>query len=86
MSTRSAAVAALLVLAGCKTITPAPEIVQVPVDRYVAVPASLTAPCPVARATARTVEAVVTAYNANITALDACNAQLDGIRNLTATP
>lgn len=61
---------------------PAPEVVKVPVTKYVPVPEKLTKPCPVTRAKTRTVEAVVSAYNANVTSLETCNAQIDGVRNL----
>ena len=78
-------IAAVLVLAGCKTCpdkSPVPEIVKVPVRTTVPVPAGLTAPCPVARAESRTVEAVVSAYNANVENLEACNRRLQEIRAL----
>lgn len=76
---------AVLVLAGCQTCPdrpPVPEIVKVPVRTTVPVPAELTAPCPVARAESRTVEAVVSAYNANVETLEACNRKLGEIRAL----
>ena len=78
-------IAAVLVLAGCKTCPDrpqVPEIVKVPVRTTVPVPAGLTAPCPVARAESRTVEAVVSAYNANVENLAACNRRLQEIRAL----
>src|SRR3546814_9854276 len=63
------AAVALLLLAGCAS-TPKPEpmptLVKVPVVEYVRVPDSLTKPCPVTRVASRTVEAVVSAYNANV--------------------
>src|SRR3546814_4461938 len=72
------AAVALLLLAGCAS-TPKPEpmptLVKVPVVEYVRVPDSLTKPCPVTRVASRTVEAVVSAYNANVTALESCNAR-----------
>lgn len=74
-----------LALAGC-TSTPervvVPEIVHVPVREYVPVPERLTAPCPISRAESRTVEALVSAYNANITNLEGCNAKMREIRKL----
>lgn len=73
----------LLALVGCKTCPEKPPvIVKVPVRTTVPVPAELTAPCPVARAQNRTVEAVVDAYNANVEHLDACNRRLQEIRAL----
>lgn len=85
MSRHSAALIALL-LAGCQTCPEPkeqlPAVVKVPVTQYVGVPDDLTAPCPITRADSRTVEAVVAAYNANVTSLEGCNAQLDGIRKL----
>ena len=78
-------IADVLVLAGCKTCPDrpqVPEIVKVPVRTTVPVPAALAAPCPVARAESRTVEAVVSAYNANVENLEACNRRLQEIRAL----
>src|SRR3546814_10223547 len=79
------AAVALLLLAGCAS-TPKPEpmptLVKVPVVEYVRVPDSLTKPCPVTRVASRTVEAVVSAYNANVTALESCNADKAAIRKL----
>lgn len=78
-------VVAVLLLAGCATAPkpePMPTIVKVPVTQYVPVPDKLTQPCPVTRAKSRTVEAVVNAYNANVTALEACNGQIKAIRGL----
>ena len=78
-------IAAVLVLAGCQTCPdrpPVPEIVKVPVRTTVPVPAELTAACPIARAESRTIEAVVTAYNANVENLEACNRRLQEIRSL----
>src|SRR3546814_16100769 len=86
MRCHSAAVAWLL-LAGCASTPkaePLPALVKVPVLEYVRVPDKLTAPCPVTRAKSRTVEAVVSAYHANVTALEACNEKLPGIRAFTA--
>lgn len=57
-----------------------PAIVKVPVTKYVPLPDRLTKPCPTRHAQSRTVEAVVSAYNANVTALEKCNGQLDAIR------
>lgn len=59
-----------------------PKVVYVPVERIVAVPAALTARCPAKRATSRTVEAVVAAYNANVLSLEQCNSQLGAIEKL----
>lgn len=59
-----------------------PEIIKVPIRTTVPVPAALTTPCPIARAESRTIEAVVTAYNANIETLEACNRKLQEIRAL----
>lgn len=79
------ALLAILLLAGCKTAPErivVPEIVKVPVREYVPVPEKMTRDCPIARAAARTVEAVVAAYNANVTSLEGCNAQIKAIRGL----
>lgn len=78
-----AATAAVLLLAGCNTCPERmPEVVKVPVRVTVPVPAPLTEPCQVARAESRTVEAVVSAYNANVEHLEACNRKLSEIRAL----
>lgn len=87
MSKHSAAVVMLagLALAGCRTCPDrvvVPEIVKVPVREYVPVPDKITRDCAIARAESRTVEAVVSAYNANITSLEACNADKAAIRKL----
>lgn len=74
---------AALLLAGCNTCPERmPEVVKVPVRVTVPVPAPLTEPCQVARAESRTVEAVVSAYNANVEHLEACNRKLSEIRAL----
>lgn len=76
-------IAAALLLAGCNTCPERmPEVVKVPVRVTVPVPAPLTEPCQVARAESRTVEAVVSAYNANVEHLEACNRKLSEIRAL----
>lgn len=76
----------LLALAGCQSCPERPpvlpEVVKVPVRTTVQVPAELTSPCPVAKAQNRTVEAVVSAYNANVENLEACNRRLQEIRAL----
>ncbi|MCU1030229.1 hypothetical protein JAK53_13185 [Stenotrophomonas maltophilia] len=61
-----------------------PQVVYVTVERPVAPPAELTPPCPITRAQDRSVEKVVSAYNANILSLQQCNKQLGEIRQLGA--
>lgn len=61
-----------------------PKVVYVPVERTVAVPAALTARCPAKRATSRTVEAVVAAYNANLLTLEDCDSRMEAIEKLGA--
>ena len=66
-----------------------PKVVHVQVDRVVEVPKALTARCSIARAQSRTVEAVVSAYNANVLSLQRCNNQLgeiEGLGGKKATP
>lgn len=82
---RFALLAAVALLASCASTPksePMPTLIKVPVTQYVPVPDDLTAPCPVTKPKSRTVEAVVSAYNANVTSLGGCNAKLDGIRKL----
>lgn len=59
-----------------------PKVVYVTVEKLVASPAALTQLCPITRAQDRTVEQVVSAYNANILSLQQCNKQLGEIRQL----
>ncbi|MFB3128961.1 Rz1-like lysis system protein LysC [Stenotrophomonas maltophilia] len=59
-----------------------PKVVYVPVERTVPVPAALTARCPAKRATSRTVEAVVDAYNANLLTLEDCDSRMGAIQKL----
>lgn len=59
-----------------------PHTVYVTVERTVSVPGALTTRCPVKRAKERTIESVVSAYNANVTSLEQCNGQLGAIEKL----
>lgn len=59
-----------------------PEKVHVTVEKLVPVDGRLTQPCPATRAASRTVEAVVSAYNANLVALQDCNTRMGEIRAL----
>lgn len=59
-----------------------PQVVYVTVEKAVQPPAALTQPCPITRAQERSVEHVVSAYNANILSLQQCNNQLGEIRML----
>ncbi|MDZ5813907.1 hypothetical protein U4I65_02505 [Stenotrophomonas maltophilia] len=61
-----------------------PQTVYVTVERTVAVPAALTTRCPLKRAKERSVESVVSAYNANVLSLEQCNSQLGAIERLGA--
>lgn len=66
-----------------------PRVVHVQVERIVEVPKGLTARCGITRAQSRTVEAVVSAYNANVLSLQRCNNQLgeiEGLAGKKATP
>lgn len=85
MSRYPIALIALLMLAGCKTAPErivVPQLVKVPVDRYIQIPERLTRPCPIAELEDRTVESVVEVANARRLALEACNGQLREIRGL----
>jgi hypothetical protein len=59
-----------------------PKVVYVKIEKPVALPESLTRPCPPARAKERTVEAVVSAYNANIPVQTDCDERMSRIRAL----
>lgn len=59
-----------------------PKVVYVKVEKPVAPPAALTQQCPITRAQDRTVEQVVSAYNANSLSLQQCNKQLGELRQL----
>lgn len=59
-----------------------PDTVYVPVEKQVPVDSRLTKPCPAKRATSRTVEAVVAAYNANLIVLQDCDNRMGEIRSL----
>lgn len=75
----------LLVLAGCTHESERPklpEVVHVTVEKQVPIDARLTKPCPAKRATSRTVEAVVDAYNANLIVLQDCDNRMGEIRSL----
>ena len=76
---------ALLALTACKS-TPArivvPQLVKVPVDRYIHVPEELTRPCVSPPLESRTVEAVVEAANARKLCEDRLNGQMREIRGL----
>ncbi|WP_080932942.1 Rz1-like lysis system protein LysC [Xanthomonas albilineans] len=84
MSRYPAALIALLALAGCAQVRPAiPAKVYVPVSVPAQLPASLTKPCPAVRVKTRTVDALVAAYNADVSALDDCDARMSQIRKLS---
>lgn len=79
------ALIALLALAGCKTAPErivVPELVKVPVDRYIQIPERLTRPCVSPPLESRTVEAVVEAANARKLCEDRLNGQMREIRGL----
>lgn len=84
MRRHPAALTVALLLAGCvHAVKPVvPKEVKVPVVQYVPLPAELTKPCPAQRAKERTVEAVVSAYNANIPVQTDCDTRMARIRQL----
>lgn len=84
MRRHHAALTAALLLAGCgHAVKPVvPKEVKVPVVQYVPIPEALTKPCPPVHADGRTVEAVVSAYNANIPVQSDCDARMEQIRQL----
>lgn len=62
-----------------------PKVVYVTVEKPAKMPAALITKCPISRAQERTVEHVVSAYNANIVSLQQCNQQLGEIERLGAS-
>ncbi|WP_229697936.1 hypothetical protein [Xanthomonas oryzae] len=75
----------VLVLTSCteNTVKPGlPTVVRVQVPHYVPLPDALTRPCPAIRAKGRTVEAVVSAYNANVPTQTDCDHRMARIRAL----
>lgn len=85
MRCHSIALIALTLVAGCAhepEKPKLPEVVHVTVEKLVPVDERLTKPCPATRAASRTVEAVVAAYNANVTALEDCDGRMSEIRAL----
>lgn len=62
-----------------------PKVVYVTVEKQAEVPEALTRACLIARAQERSVEQVVSAYNANILSLQQCNSQLREIKKLEAS-
>ena len=78
---------AVLTLAGCTGIVKPkapviPQIVTVPVTKYVPVPAELTAPCHRTERKSNQVMDVVDAYNHRGDDIDACNSRMTKIREL----
>ncbi|AEM50811.1 Rz1-like lysis system protein LysC [Stenotrophomonas maltophilia] len=85
MRFHSFALITALMLAGCAHQPERPKLpekVHVTVEKLVPVDDRLTQPCPATRAASRTVEAVVSAYNANLVALQDCNTRMGDIRAL----
>lgn len=85
MRFHSAALIALAMLAGCAhepEKPKLPEVVHVTVEKLVPVDSRLTKPCPAKRAESRTIEAVVSAYNANLLTLEDCDTRMSEIRAL----
>ncbi|MGH3802377.1 MAG: Rz1-like lysis system protein LysC [Stenotrophomonas sp.] len=85
MPRHSIALIALVLLAGCAhqpEKPQLPEVVHVTIEKLVPVDERLTKPCKPQRAASRTVEAVVAAYNANVTALEDCDGRMSEIRAL----
>ncbi|HIE5511420.1 TPA: Rz1-like lysis system protein LysC [Stenotrophomonas maltophilia] len=85
MQLNSFALIATMLLAGCAHQPERPKLpekVFVTVEKLVPVDDRLTQPCTTTRATSRTVEAVVSAYNANLLALQDCNTRMGEIRAL----
>lgn len=74
----------VLALAGCHEgrKPEVPKVVYVTVEKPVALPESLTRPCPPVHAKERSVEAVVSAYNTNIPAQVDCDQRMSEIRKL----
>lgn len=79
-----ALIAMTLALAGCQQVRKpeVPKVVYVTVEKPVALPESLTKPCPPVRAKERTVDALVSAYNTNIPVQSDCDHRMSEIRKL----
>lgn len=79
---------AVAALTGCQRapVKPAPQIVHVPITRYVPIPRELTAPVPIEEPATRTVAEAVRVARARKAALQQANAQLKAIRDLGDPP
>lgn len=71
----------LLILAGCSPVKP--DVVEVPVTKFVPLDSALLVPCAIATGTLAQVIEVARDRRAS---LEACNAQLDAIRELQPQP
>ncbi|GAA0721403.1 Rz1-like lysis system protein LysC [Dokdonella soli] len=73
----------ILALAACAPapVKP-PQVVQVTVTKYVPVPADLTAPCPIAKPAANTVQEAVRVARERRASIEKCNGQLEAIQAL----
>ena len=71
----------LLILAGCSPTKP--DVIEVPVTKFVPLDAALLVPCAIATGTLAQVIEVARDRRAS---LEACNAQLDAIRELQPQP
>jgi hypothetical protein len=82
---RGLTLALVAALAGCKTV-PQVEVVEVPgPTRYVAVPAELTAECPVELPASQAPLEAVRVAHARRESLEECNRRLAAIRRLQGT-
>lgn len=79
-------IAATLALVGCQraAVVTVPKVVVQTVKEYVAVPESMTTPCPIPLQQNRSVEEAVRIARARRASLIDCNKQLEKIRNLPA--
>lgn len=83
-----ALIAAALALAACQTTKPpvVPQIVRIPVETIVPVPAKLSAPCEVYQVKAQTYGEAIEAANKRLASLVECNKRMAEIRALGKQP
>jgi hypothetical protein len=72
-------------MAGCAGITKQPAVIEMPIVRYVPIPADLTTPCKIAQPQSDTVAEAVRVARLRRDALEKCNADKAQISALQGT-